>query len=135
MSMWEEQVALVTGAGSGIGRAAALAFAQEGARTMVCDIRREGGEETVRMIRELGREAEFTAADVSRAEDAEQLVYQTVKRFGRLDFAFNNAGVEGVMASTADCTEENWDRIIAVNLKGVWLCMKYELRQMLEHGS
>jgi NAD(P)-dependent dehydrogenase (short-subunit alcohol dehydrogenase family) len=135
MTLWKEQVALVTGAGSGIGRATALAFAEEGARVVVCDVQAGNGEDTVRMIRDLGNAAEFVAADVSRPGEVENLVYQTVKRFGRLDFAFNNAGIEGVMATTANCTEENWDRTLAINLKGVWLCMKYELRHMLERGA
>lgn len=135
MPMWKEQVALVTGAGSGIGRAAALAFADEGARVVVSDVHTSNGEEAVRMIRESGGQADFVAADVSKASDVENLIYQTVKRDGRLDFAFNNAGIEGVMATTADCTEENWDQTLAINLKGVWLCMKHELRHMLERGS
>ncbi|HEX2529868.1 MAG TPA: SDR family oxidoreductase [Burkholderiaceae bacterium] len=135
MPEWKEQVALVTGAASGIGRATALAFAQEGARVIACDVQAESGEETARMVRDLGGEAQFMAADVSKSADVEQLVYQTVQRYGRLDFAFNNAGIEGVMAATADCTEQNWDRTLAINLKGVWLCMKYELRHMLERGA
>lgn len=135
MPMWKEQVALVTGAGSGIGRAAALAFADEGARVIVSDVHTSNGEDTVRVIRESGKEADFVAADVAKASDVESLVYQAVKRHGRLDFAFNNAGIEGVMASTVDCSEENWDQTIAINLKGVWLCMKHELRHMLERGS
>jgi NAD(P)-dependent dehydrogenase (short-subunit alcohol dehydrogenase family) len=135
MPAWNEQVALVTGAGSGIGRAAALAFAEEGARVVVCDVHTENGEDTVRTIRESGGTADFVAADVSKSSEVENLVYQTVKRHGRLDFAFNNAGIEGLLASTADCTEENWDQTLAINLKGVWLCMKYELRHMLERGA
>lgn len=135
MPMWKEQVALVTGAGSGIGRAAALAFADEGARVIVSDVHTGNGEDTVRVIRESGREADFVAADVAKASEVENLVYQAVKRHGRLDFAFNNAGIEGVMASTVDCSEENWDQTLAINLKGVWLCMKHELRHMLERGS
>jgi NAD(P)-dependent dehydrogenase (short-subunit alcohol dehydrogenase family) len=134
MAEWKEEVALVTGAGSGIGRAAALAFANEGARILVSDVQVKNGEETVRMVREIGRDAEFVAADVSKSTDVEHLVCQAVKLYGRLDFAFNNAGIEGVMATTSDCTEENWDRTLAINLKGVWLCMKYELQHMLDRG-
>ncbi len=135
MSPWKEEVALVTGAGSGIGRASALAFAKEGARVVVCDVKEGHGEETARMIRDLDGEAEFVAADVSQSSEVQNLIQQTLKRHGRLDFAFNNAGIEGVMAGVADCTEENWDRTVAVNLKGVWLCMKYELQHMLSRKS
>lgn len=135
MSTWNGQVAIVTGAGSGIGRATALAFADEGARVVVCDLQSGNGEDTARMIRDLGKEAHCIPADVSQPTDAEQLVDQAVRHFGRLDFAFNNAGVEGVMASTADCTDENWDHTLAVNLKGVWLCMKFALPHMLAQAG
>lgn len=135
MSIWNGQVAIVTGAGSGIGRAAALAFADEGARVVVCDLQTGHGDETVRLIGDRGKEALCMPADVSQPAEVAQLVDQTVKHFGRLDFAFNNAGVEGIMASTADCTEANWDHTLAVNLKGVWLCMKFVLRHMLTHGG
>lgn len=135
MALWKEQVALVTGAASGIGRAAALAFAQEGARVIVSDIHANGGEDTARTIRDTGKLAHFVQADVSNTADVEHLLEQTIARYGRLDFAFNNAGIEGEMASAADCTEENWDRTLACNLKGVWLCMKYELARMLPHGA
>jgi NAD(P)-dependent dehydrogenase (short-subunit alcohol dehydrogenase family) len=135
MAMWKDEVALVTGAGSGIGRAAALAFAEEGASVVVSDVHIENGEDTVRMIRGTGGKADFVAADVSRSSEVENLIYQSVRQHGRLDFAFNNAGIEGLMAGTADCTEENWDQTIAINLKGVWLCMKHELRHMLERGA
>jgi NAD(P)-dependent dehydrogenase (short-subunit alcohol dehydrogenase family) len=131
-SNWKEKVALVTGASSGIGRATALAFAEEGARVMVADVSTDGGEEAVRVIRSRGGEASFVKTDVSRAHDVEAMVAKTLKTYGRLDCAFNNAGIEGTMASVVDCTEANWDRIIATNLKGVWLCMKYELPKMVE---
>jgi NAD(P)-dependent dehydrogenase (short-subunit alcohol dehydrogenase family) len=104
------KVALVTGGGSGIGRATALVFAREGARVAVADYVAEGGEETVRMIREAGGEAFFIRADVSSAADVEAMVNKVVETYGRLDCAHNNAGVEGVMAPLADCTEANWDR-------------------------
>lgn len=135
MPIWNGEVAIVTGAGSGIGRATAMAFAQEGARVVVCDLPGGNSEETACMIRDQGKEAHSIPADVSQPTDTEQLVDQTVRHFGRLDFAFNNAGIEGVMASTADCTAENWDHTLAVNLKGVWLCMKFALRHMLAHGG
>lgn len=135
MALWTEEVALVTGASSGIGRASALAFSEEGARVVLCDVHASEGEATARMVRELGGEAEFVAADVSKASDVENLMHHIVKRYGRFDFAFNNAGIEGVMASTADCSEENWDRTLSINLKGVWLCMKHELQHMLSRES
>ncbi len=131
----ENKVVLVTGGSSGIGRACALAFAREGAKVVVADVILRGGEETVQMIKEAGGESIFVKTDVSKAEDVEALVKRTVDTYGRLDCAINNAGIEGIIAKTADCTEENWDRIISINLKGVWLCMKYEILEMRKHGS
>ena len=131
----EGKVALVTGAGSGIGRATALVFAREGAKVVVSDIVVAGGQETVQQIEAAGGEAIFVKADVSQAADVEALVTQTVETYGRLDCAFNNAGIEGGMKLTIDCTKEEFDRTIAVNLTGVWLCMKYEIQQMLSQGS
>jgi NAD(P)-dependent dehydrogenase (short-subunit alcohol dehydrogenase family) len=129
------KVALVTGAGSGIGRATALTFAREGAKVVVADIIAEGGEETVRMVKAAGGEALFVKTDVSKAAEVEALITKVVQTYGRLDCAFNNAGIEGVFVSTAECSEENWDRTLAINLKGVWLCMKYEIPQMLKQGG
>ena len=129
------KVALVTGGSSGIGRASALAFAREGAKVVVADVQVKGGEETARMIKDTGREAIFVKADVSKALDVEKLISTAVRTYNRLDCAHNNAGIEGVSASTMDCTEENWDRVIGINLKGVWLCMKYEIPQMLRQES
>ena len=131
----EGKVALVTGAGSGIGRATALVFAREGAKVVVSDIVVEGGQETVQQIEAAGGEAIFVKADVSQAADVEALITQTVETYGRLDCAFNNAGIEGGMKLTIDCTKEEFDRTIAVNLTGVWLCMKYEIQQMLSQGG
>jgi len=133
--MLEDRVSLVTGGGGGIGRATALAFAEEGATVVVADVMVEGGEETVLMITEAGGEALFVKTDVSRAEDVESLVKKTVDTYGRLDCAFNNAGIEGETASLQDMSEETWDRVININMKGVWLCMKYEIPQMLKQGS
>jgi NAD(P)-dependent dehydrogenase (short-subunit alcohol dehydrogenase family) len=129
------KVALVTGAGSGIGRASAIAFAREGAKVVVSDISAEGGEETVRRIVDAGGEAQFVRADVTNAGEVEALVRQTVERYGRLDCAHNNAGVAGASAATAEAGEEDWDRILGVNLKGVWLSMKHEIRQMVTQRS
>ena len=130
------KVALVTGGASGIGRACAQLFAREGASVVVSDVALEGGHETVRLIEEDGGEAFFVEADVSKAAQVEALVGGTVEAYGHLDYAFNNAGIEGRMATnTADYLEEDWDRVIAVNLKGVWLCMKHEIAHMLRQGG
>lgn len=133
--MFEGKVALVTGASSGIGRAAAIAFAREGAKVVVSDIDAAGGADTVRMIADAGGEAFFVRADVSQADRVENLVNESVGRYGRLDFAFNNAGIEGEQALTGDCSEQNWDRVLSVNLKGTWLCMKHEIPHMLKQGK
>src|SRR5437773_5585063 len=132
---FEGKVALVTGAASGIGRASALAFAREGAKTVVADVLVKGGEETARIIKEAGGNALFVRTDVSKAAEVETLIQKIVETYGRLDYAHNNAGIAGADAPTADCTEENWDHTIAINLKGVWLCMKYEIPQMLKQGG
>src|SRR5713101_5871674 len=129
------KVALVTGAGSGIGRASALAFSREGAKVIVADVVVEGGEETVSMIKKTGGEALFVRADVSKATEVATLISTAVATYGRLDCAHNNAGIEGAAATTVECTEESWDHIITINLKGVWLCMKYEIPQMLKQGA
>ncbi|MSR84536.1 MAG: SDR family oxidoreductase [Candidatus Latescibacteria bacterium] len=128
------KVALVTGAGSGIGRATAQAFALAGAQVVVADVDPKGGEKTVALIAGAGGQALFVQADVTQAAQVEALVGQAVSAYGGLDCAFNNAGIGGTGASTAEYTEEDWDRLMAVNLKGVWLCLKYELRQMLRQG-
>ena len=127
----EGKIALVTGAASGIGRSAVLAFVREGASVVASDVDRQGGEECARLARDVGAEAVFLPADVSQDSEVEALIRTAVETYGRLDCAFNNAGMEGTLAPTAECTEENWDRTIAVNLKGVWLCLKHEIRQML----
>ena len=129
------KVTLVTGAGGGIGRATALVLAHAGARVMVSDVSTRRGEETAAMVRETGAEAEFCKADVSRGVDVEKLVAAAISKWGRLDCAHNNAGISGQMALAADDTEENWDHTLAVDLKGVWLCMKYEILQMLKQGG
>jgi NAD(P)-dependent dehydrogenase (short-subunit alcohol dehydrogenase family) len=128
-------VALVTGAGSGIGRAAALAFVREGAKVVVADVATEGGNETVGRIEQAGGQGLFVKADVSAAASVEDMVRTAVEQFGGLDCAFNNAGIEGEQAPTDECTEQNWDRVLSVNLKGVWLCMKYEIAYMRAHGG
>jgi NAD(P)-dependent dehydrogenase (short-subunit alcohol dehydrogenase family) len=129
------KVALVTGAASGIGRACAQLFAERGAPVIVSDVAAEGGEETVRLIEEAGGEAAFIRADVSEAREVEALVGGSVESFGRLDCAVNNAGIEGVLAPTADYPEEAWNRVLAINLTGVFLCMKHEIPRMLDGGG
>jgi NAD(P)-dependent dehydrogenase (short-subunit alcohol dehydrogenase family) len=128
------KVALITGAASGIGRATAIAAAREGAKVLVVDAV-AAGEDTVKVIKEAGGEAAFHRCDVTRAAEVEATVAAAVKLFGRLDCAHNNAGIIGKSLHTADDTEENFDHIIAVDLKGVWLCMKYEILQMLKQGA
>lgn len=129
------KVALVTGGGSGIGRAASLRFAQRGARVAVADVDARGGAGTLSMIRAAGGEALFVEADVSRAPDVEAMLEATVGAFGRLDYAFNNAGVFTGLVPLGKYTEEMWERNIGVNLKGVWLCMKHEIPRMLAGGG
>ena len=131
----EGKVALVTGGGSGIGRQACLVFAREGARVVVCDVAVEGGEETVGQIEQAGGRATFIRADVAQAAEVEALVAKTVETYGRLDCAYNNAGIAGRTARGADDSEQNWERILAINLKGVWLCLKYEIAHMLTQGG
>jgi NAD(P)-dependent dehydrogenase (short-subunit alcohol dehydrogenase family) len=128
------KVAIVTGGSSGMGRAAALAFAREGANVVVADTNVQDGEETVRQFKDSGAEALFVPADVSQATAVEALVNTTIATYGRLDYAFNNAGINEEHGPLTDCTEAEWDRIISINLKGIWLCMKYEIPQMLKLG-
>jgi NAD(P)-dependent dehydrogenase (short-subunit alcohol dehydrogenase family) len=135
MSAFNGRVALVTGGGSGIGRASALGFAQEGAAVAVVDIDEHGGAGTVAEIEDSGGRAIFVPADVTRAADAETMVARAVSAFGRLDFAHNNAGITGPGAPTADYREADWDRVIAVNLKSVFLSMKYELPELVKQGG
>src|SRR5919198_256362 len=132
----EGKVALVTGGASGIGRATALAFAREGAKLVVADMNADGGHQTVHMITENGGEAIFVQIDVTSANAVEAMISQTVETYGRLDCAHNNAGIAGrVRAPLHECPEDVWDQVLAINLKGVWLCMKYEILQMLHQGS
>ena len=129
------RVALVTGGGSGIGRASCLAFAREGARVAVADVDIGGAEETVRLIEGVGGSGVGFRVDVTKSGEVESLVEKVVEEFGRLDCAFNNAGVGGEVMNTHEYPEDDWDRVIDVNLKGVWLCMKYEIPVMLGQGG
>ena len=129
------KVAFVTGAANGIGRAAALAFAREGASVVVADISEQGNQETARMIEKAGGRALAVRCDVSRDKDVKAALEKTIETFGRLDFAFNNAGVEQPITPAADLTEEEWDRIVGINLRSVFLCMKHEIPLMLKQGG
>lgn len=129
------KAALVTGAASGIGRASALAFAQAGAAVIAADIDPDGAEETVRLIAGAGGEATVVVADVALAADVTRLMAETVARYGRLDYALNNAGIASRGELTHDLDEDTWARVLAVNLTGVWRCLKGEITQMLAQGS
>lgn len=134
MAEWDGKVALITGGTSGIGRETAVLFAERGARVVVAGRREQEGNATLELIRGAGGEGIFVKADVSRASDVEALVQKTVAVFGGLDCAFNNAGIEGAWIRIVDQTEEDWDKTIDINLKGTWLCLKFELQQMLKQG-
>lgn len=127
---FKNKVVIVTGGAFGIGRATALAFAKKGAKVVVVDWKENT--ETIDLIKKSKGEALFIKCDVSKSSDVKAMVSKTIATFGRLDFAFNNAGIEGESASVQDCSEENWDKTIGVNLKGVWLCMKYEIHEMIK---
>ena len=131
----EGKVALVTGGTSGIGRETAILFAKAGAKVVVTGLRELEGNETIERISAAGGDGLFVQADVSKNAEVEAVVQKTVERFGCLDVAFNNAGIEGVWVPIVKQTEEDWDRTIDINLKGVWLCLKYEIRQMLKQGG
>jgi NAD(P)-dependent dehydrogenase (short-subunit alcohol dehydrogenase family) len=129
------KVAFVTGAGSGIGRAAALAFAREGASVVAADVSDQGSQATARVIDEAGGRALAVTCDVTRAEDVKRALNRTIDTFGRLDVAFNNAGVEQKSAVMAELEEEEWDRVVDTDLRGVFLCMKHQIPLMLEQGG
>jgi NAD(P)-dependent dehydrogenase (short-subunit alcohol dehydrogenase family) len=130
----QDKVVLVTGGSSGIGRASAVRFGKEGARVVIGDVNVEGGEETVKMIKQAGGEAIFVKANVSVAAEVEALVNKTVKTYGRLDRAFNNVGL-GDLTTVAQSTEADWDRVLDINLKGMWLSMKYEIPELIKNGG
>jgi NAD(P)-dependent dehydrogenase (short-subunit alcohol dehydrogenase family) len=131
----EGRVGLVTGGTSGIGRDTALLFAKAGVKVVVAGRREVEGNETVQLVRAAGGEGVFVKTDVSKAAEVDALIQKAVEKFGRLDIAFNNAGIEGVWVPITRQSEDDWDQTIAINLKGVWLCLKYEIRQMLKQGG
>ncbi len=131
--IFQHKVAIVTGGSFGIGRATAIAFAKLGAKVVVADYIED--QETTDTIKKLGGDALFIKCNVSKANEVKAMVEKTISTFGRLDYAFNNAGIEGNSATTEECSEEDWDRIINVNLKGVWLCMKYQIPEMRKAGK
>jgi NAD(P)-dependent dehydrogenase (short-subunit alcohol dehydrogenase family) len=128
------KVTLITGGGSGIGHSAARLFAREGAKVVVADIDVENGERTVGAIRAMGGESHFVRADVAKSGDAEAMVARVIELYGRLDCAYNNAGILGEIVPLVDQSESGWDNTIATNLKGTWLCMRYEIPPMLKEG-
>ncbi len=133
---FEEKVVIVTGASSGIGRATAIEFARDGAKVVVAARRVEQSEQTVKLIRDEGGEAVFVHCDVAQSDSIQAMVLKAIETYGRLDCAFNNAGIAGhVFRPTAEHTEGKWDQVLNINLKGVWLCMKYEIPEMLKHGG
>ncbi|HAW59034.1 MAG TPA: short chain dehydrogenase [Bacteroidales bacterium] len=133
--LFENKVVLVTGAGSGIGRAAALGFAREGAKVIVVDVNENGGNETVAMIKTENGEAVFLKTDISNESEVIDMIHKVVQLYGHLDCAFNNAAIPGKLGKTTiDYDSADWDRLININLKGTWLCMKHEIIQMLAQG-
>jgi NAD(P)-dependent dehydrogenase (short-subunit alcohol dehydrogenase family) len=135
MAQFDGKVAFVTGGGSGIGRETALLFAKDGAKVMVADVVPQGAEDTVRMIRDGGGAGEFVIGDVSNSQDIQRMVAATVEKLGRLDYAVNNAGIGGEQNPVAAMSEQGWSKVIAINLTGVFLGMKYEIPEILKAGG
>ena len=135
MNRLNNKIALITGGGSGIGRATSLLFAREGAKVVVADYVAEGGNETIRQIKTAGGEATFIQTDVSKSADVQNMIASTIKTYGRIDVLFNNAGIEGPSAKLANYKEEDWERVIAIDLTAVYLGMKYVIPEMLKQGG
>lgn len=133
--IFENKVALVTGGSYGIGRAAAIAFAKRGAKIVVADWKEDKSHETLNQVKKVGSEGIFIQCDVSKDREVNKMMDRIMTEYGCLDIAFNNAGIEGAMAPLHECSEHNWDKTLSVNLKGVWLCMKHEIPQMLKQGK
>lgn len=135
MNNFSDKVVLITGAGNGIGRATALAFAQQGAKVVVADMSRSAGEETTTLITQAGGTASFILCDVTKEQDVKSMVDGTLEAYGQLDIAFNNAGIEIESSKLADGSEETYDKIMDVNVKGVWRCMKYQIPELLKQTT
>ncbi|MCD7971086.1 MAG: glucose 1-dehydrogenase [Candidatus Azobacteroides sp.] len=133
--MFTDKVAIVTGGGSGFGQAMSELYAKKGAKVVVSDISEDGGQKTVEAIRQAGGDAYFVKSDVSKPEECENLVQETIRKYGRLNIAFNNAGIGGANALIGDYPVDKWDQIIAVNLSSVFYCMHYEIPEMLKSGG
>jgi len=131
----QNKVALITGGTSGIGRETAVLFAKAGAKVVITGRREAEGNETIQLVRAAGGAGLFVKSDVAKAADVQSAIQKTVDKFGRLDIAFNNAGIEGQWKPIIQQTEEDWDTVIDINLKGTWLCLKYEIQQMLKQGG
>lgn len=129
------KIAFISGAANGIGKATALLFSRSGAKVAVVDVQDEAGEAVAQSIRSNGGEAVYIHCDVSNRAEIKRAIERTVESFGGIDLAFNNAGIEGEAGFTADCSEDNWDRTIAINLTGVWLAMKYQIPEMIKRGG
>jgi NAD(P)-dependent dehydrogenase (short-subunit alcohol dehydrogenase family) len=130
---FKDKVVIITGASFGIGKATARAFAREGAKLVISDVKDKEGEYLAEEIRKQGNDCIYVHCDISQPAEVQNMVRETIKHFGRLDIAYNNAGIEGELGFTADGSEENFDRVIGINLKGVWACMKYEIPEMLKN--
>lgn len=135
MTLFSGKVAIVTGGSSGIGRASAIAFAREKAMVVVASRREDEGQETVRLIKEAGSDGFFVKTDVAKEADVKAMVEKTIQAYGRLDYAFNNAGIEQLPTPLVEQTEETFDKVMNINVKGVWLSMKYQIPQMLKNGG
>lgn len=135
MNGLQGKVAIVTGASSGIGQSTAIVFAREGVKVVVSDVNEQAGVQTAKTITDAGGAAIFVKCDVSQSAEVQALVRQTIDTYGRLDFACNNAGIGGESNPTADYSEEGWNQVISINLTGVFLCMKYEIPEMLKQGG